>query len=70
MNELLTSIVPQGGHLNLILLIGIAVFGGTAGAKIFQRFHIPQVVGYVTIGILLGPVFGLIKPPVVRIVKS
>lgn len=65
MNELLTSIVSQGGHLNLILLIGIAIFGGTAGARIFRRFHIPQVVGYVTIGILLGPVLKIINPAVV-----
>jgi Kef-type K+ transport system membrane component KefB len=65
MNELLTSIVSQGGHLNLILLIGIAIFGGTAGARIFRRFHIPQVVGYVTIGILLGPVLKIINPSVV-----
>jgi Kef-type K+ transport system membrane component KefB len=65
MNELLNSIVSQGGHLNFILLIGIAIFGGTAGARIFRRFHIPQVVGYVTIGILLGPVLKIIKPSVV-----
>ncbi len=61
----MTSIVSQGGHLNLILLIGIAIFGGTAGARIFRRFHIPQVVGYVTIGILLGPVLKIINPSVV-----
>jgi len=41
-------------HLNLILVLGIAAFGGTVGAKVFQRLHIPQVVGYIVIGLLLG----------------
>jgi Kef-type K+ transport system membrane component KefB len=41
-------------HLNLILLLGIAVFFGTAGARLFQKLHIPQVVGYIVIGLLLG----------------
>lgn len=41
-------------HLNLILVLGIAVFGGTIGAKIFQKLRIPQVVGYIVIGLILG----------------
>ena len=41
-------------HLNMILVLGIAAFGGTVGAKIFQRLRIPQVVGYIVIGFLLG----------------
>lgn len=41
-------------HLNLILVLGIAVFGGTIGAKLFQRLRIPQVVGYIVIGAILG----------------
>lgn len=41
-------------HLNLILVLGIAVFGGTIGAKLFQRLRIPQVVGYIVIGVILG----------------
>ena len=46
----------EAGHgLNAILILGIAIFGGTVGARIFQRLHIPQVIGYVLIGILLGP---------------
>ncbi|MBN1787286.1 MAG: cation:proton antiporter [Sedimentisphaerales bacterium] len=42
------------GHLNILLLLGIAAFGGTIGAKIFQKLRIPQVVGYIFIGILFG----------------
>jgi Kef-type K+ transport system membrane component KefB len=41
-------------HLNTILVLGIAAFGGTVGAKIFQRLRIPQVVGYIVIGLILG----------------
>ena len=35
-----------------ILLIGIAVILGSIGGRIFARFRIPQVVGYVIMGIL------------------
>jgi len=38
----------------MLLVIGLAVFFGTVGAKIFQRLRIPQIVGYITIGLLVG----------------
>ncbi|MCD6422775.1 MAG: cation:proton antiporter [Elusimicrobia bacterium] len=41
-------------HLNILLLLGIALFGGTIGGKFFQRLKVPQVVGYIVIGIILG----------------
>jgi Kef-type K+ transport system membrane component KefB/predicted transcriptional regulator len=41
-------------HLNLILLMGLAIFFGTAGAGIFQKFRIPKVVAYVVIGLIIG----------------
>ena len=44
-------------HLNTILVIGIAVFGGTIGAHLFQKLRIPQVVGYVVIGLIIGESF-------------
>ncbi len=47
--------------LNIILLIGIAIFGGTIGARIFHRLSIPRIVGYVAIGIILGPWLGIIS---------
>jgi len=50
------------GHLNLALLFGLVILGGTAGARLFQRLHIPQVVGCIVVGILLGDVFNLITP--------
>ncbi|HUT29838.1 MAG TPA: cation:proton antiporter [Sedimentisphaerales bacterium] len=56
----------QEEGLNIILLIGIAVFGGTVGARIFQKLKIPRIVGYVVIGILLGPVFNVISQKAVQ----
>ncbi len=53
--------------LDLLLVLGIAVFGGTVGAKVFQRLKIPQVVGYIVIGILIGgSVFNLVDRQVIR----
>jgi Kef-type K+ transport system membrane component KefB len=48
--------------LNLILLFGIIIAGGAFGARLFQKFNIPQVVGCIIVGILLGDVFNLITP--------
>ena len=41
-------------HLNILLLLGLALFGGTIGGRLFQKIRIPQVVGYIAIGILIG----------------
>jgi Kef-type K+ transport system membrane component KefB len=41
-------------HLNMLLFLGLALFGGSIGGRIFQRFRIPQVVGYIIIGVLIG----------------
>ncbi len=55
-----------GQHLNILLLLGIAIFGGTMGAKLFQRLRIPQVIGFVFIGVILGPVLKIISPATVQ----
>ena len=41
-------------HNNILLLVGLAIFGGTVGARLFERLRIPQVLGYIVIGILVG----------------
>ena len=61
MTGLLSNTHVQSEELNIILLIGIAIFSGTIGARIFQRLLIPRIVGYVAIGIILGPLFGIIS---------
>jgi len=66
MNELLANILAQSNHFNIILLIGIAIFTGTVGARIIQKLHIPQIIGYITIGVILGPLLDVISPEVVE----
>jgi len=41
-------------HLNILLLLGFVLFFGTIGGRIIQKLRIPQVVGYIAIGILIG----------------
>jgi len=54
--------------MNVLLLIGIAVFLGLLGGKMLQRFGIPQVVGYIIIGLIMGnSVFGLLQPQIFEV---
>jgi len=39
---------------DLLLLLGIAVAVGFGGGKLFQKLHVPQVVGYIVVGVFLG----------------
>lgn len=50
-------------NIGILALLGICTAGGVIGAWIFQKLHIPQVVGYIVIGVLIGTTgFGLITP--------
>lgn len=40
--------------LNELFVLGLALFGGTIGGRFFQRIKVPQVVGYIIIGIIIG----------------
>ncbi|MBA7478771.1 hypothetical protein ES707_14199 [subsurface metagenome] len=59
-------IASNGGsgqfNLNVVLLFGLIVLSGAFGARLFQKLHIPQVVGCIVVGILLGEVLGVITP--------
>jgi len=57
------------GYLNLALLFGLIILFGAFGARLFQKFHIPQVVGCIVIGIFLGDVFHLITPETIESLK-
>ena len=47
----------------VLIILGLGLFGGMAGAWFFQKIHFPQVVGYIVIGLLLGDTgFGLVHP--------
>ncbi len=66
MIEPLKGILAQGEPMPLILLIGIAIFAGTVGAKIIQKLRIPQIIGYIAIGVILGPVLKIISPETIE----
>lgn len=43
-----------GYTFNILLLLGFALFLGTVGGRLFQKIRIPQVVGYIAIGVIIG----------------
>lgn len=50
-------------HLGVLAVLGICVAGGVVGAWLFQKLKIPQVVGYIVVGVLIGDTgFGLLHP--------
>jgi Kef-type K+ transport system membrane component KefB/CBS domain-containing protein len=53
-------------HLNIMLLVGMAIFMAVVGAKMFHRIRIPSIVGYLVIGIILGPLAGFISQRTVQ----
>ncbi len=53
--------------MNALLLVGLAIAVGLGGGKGFQRLKIPQVVGYIIMGTLLGTSFlGILSLEVVE----
>jgi len=57
-------------HLNVLFILGLALFGGTIGGRLFQKMKIPQVVGYIAIGILLGPAaIGVINQEMIEVLQ-
>ncbi len=53
-------------HAPVILIIGFALFFGTIGARVFQWLRIPQVVGYIAIGVIVGKMgIGLVDDTVI-----
>lgn len=40
--------------MGLLAIIGLCIFCGAIGAWAFQKMHIPQVVGYIVIGVAIG----------------
>ncbi|MHC4553402.1 MAG: cation:proton antiporter domain-containing protein, partial [Planctomycetota bacterium] len=41
-------------HIGILVLLGVGVLGGALGAWFFQKIRVPQVVGYIAFGILVG----------------
>jgi NhaP-type Na+/H+ or K+/H+ antiporter len=51
------------GSLDTLALVGITLVAAFLVGKVFSRFGIPQVVGYIVTGTLLGPSFTHTIPP-------
>ncbi len=69
MNDPFANLLPQAMHFSnldagqFVLLIGIVMFFGALGGRLFQKLKIPQVVGYIVIGILIGSSgFQILRP--------
>jgi Kef-type K+ transport system membrane component KefB len=70
LNGAIQAVSEVGGSWNLVLLMGAIVFLGTFGSRLAQRIHIPQVVGCVIVGVLLGPdILNVISSHSIEIVK-
>lgn len=72
MDNPLSSLLPQFMHfwhlngVQMVLLLGIVLFCGALGGWLFKKLKIPQVVGYIVIGIIIGASgFQILKPEVI-----
>jgi len=60
MNNPFAQLLPGTMHFaaihatQLVLLLGIIMFAGAFGGWLFQKIKIPQVVGYIVMGIIIG----------------
>lgn len=60
MSNPLAALLPAPMHFQVLLggqivfLLGVMIFFGSFGGRLFQKLRIPQVVGYIVIGIILG----------------
>jgi Kef-type K+ transport system membrane component KefB len=58
-------------HLGVLAVLGICIAGGIIGAWIFQKLNVPQVVGYIIVGVLIGDTgFGLLHPSDIAALQS
>ena len=72
MDDPLANLLPAIFHFSkiqttqLVLLLGIILFVGALGGWLFQKLKIPQVVGYIVMGILIGSSgFHILEPNVI-----
>lgn len=65
-NTVIIASTEAFGRLNLVLLFGFVILGGAFASRLFQKLNIPQVVGCVVVGILLGDVSGLVSPAMIK----
>ena len=47
---------------SVLFILGVGILGGLVGAGLFKKLHVPQVIGYIVIGLCVGATgFNLIK---------
>ena len=44
----------EGIDFSILFILGFSILGGLVGASFFQRLHVPQVVGFIIIGLIVG----------------
>jgi len=72
MDDPLANLLPSVFHFTgiqatqFVLLLGIIMFMGAIGGWLFKKLKIPQVVGYIVMGILIGSSgFHILEPKVI-----
>jgi len=72
MHDPLAHLLPSFFHFNaiqstqLVLLLGIILTAGAAGGWLFKKIKIPQVVGYIVVGVIIGSSgFHVLEPNVI-----
>jgi Kef-type K+ transport system membrane component KefB len=65
-DTVISSSTEAFGRLNLVLLFGFVILGGAFGSRVFQKLRIPQVVGCIVVGIVLGEVLGVISAEMIE----
>ncbi len=45
------------GDMNVLLIVGLIIIMGTIGGRVFSKFNMPRVMGYMIIGLLVGETF-------------
>ncbi|MFN2225046.1 MAG: cation:proton antiporter [Anaerolineae bacterium] len=58
----MTEILGISYEPNILTVIGLLIAVSFLGSKLFQRVGIPQVVGFIVVGVLLGPSFLRLVP--------
>ncbi|UCD50435.1 MAG: cation:proton antiporter [Phycisphaerales bacterium] len=66
-NSLFGTILAQSKETNVLLLVGVGICAGAVGAKLVQMLHIPKIVGYILIGVILGPACGIISADAIHV---
>ena len=69
MNCLLGTILARSEGANVLLLVGIGICAGVVGARLVQKLHIPKIVGYILIGVILGPALGIIPEEAIELLE-